>query len=142
MIYLLDTNVISEISVRPRPAPEVVSWAKSLPSGNMYLSVITIGEIEAGIAAAPDSKRRAHYAQALDDLRQEYQDRIAPIDEPGAIAYVKLHRRLKAAGTNIDPADALIAATAIANDWVVATRNAKHFERTGATVVNPWEQAA
>ncbi|MGG7571339.1 hypothetical protein [Streptomyces sirii] len=76
MIYLLDTDVISEISVRPRPAPEVVSWAKSLPSGNMYLSVITIGEIEAGIAAAPDSRRRAHYAQASDDLRQVGAGRI------------------------------------------------------------------
>lgn len=53
MIYLLDTNVISEISVRPRPAPEVVSWAKSLPAGNMYISVITIGEIEAGDGCDP-----------------------------------------------------------------------------------------
>ncbi|SOE11016.1 MULTISPECIES: type II toxin-antitoxin system VapC family toxin [unclassified Streptomyces] len=142
MIYLLDTNVISEISVRPRPAPEVVSWAKSLPAGNMYISVITIGEIEAGIAAAPDNRRRAHYAQALDELRREYQDRIAVLDEPGAIAYVELHRQLKAAGTSIDPPDALIAATALANDWTVATRNAKHFERTGASVVNPWDHAA
>ncbi|MFD5737988.1 PIN domain-containing protein [Streptomyces sioyaensis] len=68
--------------------------------------------------------------------------RIAVIGEPEAITYVAMHRRLKAAGTNIDPADALIAATALANDWTVATRNAKHFERTGASVVNPWDHAA
>ncbi|TJZ46124.1 type II toxin-antitoxin system VapC family toxin [Streptomyces piniterrae] len=142
MIYLLDTNVISEISVRPRPAPEVVDWAKSIPAADVYISVITIAEIEAGIAAAPDITRRARYAQALDDMRQEYQDRIAVIDEPEAIAYVKLHRHLKATGTGIDPPDALIAATALANNWTVATRNAKHFERTGAAVVNPWEHAA
>ncbi|MEU8912303.1 type II toxin-antitoxin system VapC family toxin [Streptomyces nigrescens] len=142
MIYLLDTNVISEISVRPKPSPDVVAWAKSLPASNMCISVITIAEIEAGVAAAQVPSRRAHYAQALEEMRREYQDRIAVIDEPAAIAYVKLHRQLKAAGTNIDPADALIAATALANDWTVATRNAKHFERTGASVVNPWDHAA
>ncbi|UQA92975.1 PIN domain-containing protein [Streptomyces halobius] len=52
-----------------------------------------------------------------------------------------MYQRLKAAGTSIDPADALIAATALANDWTVAPRNAKHFARTGAAVVTPWEHS-
>ncbi|MFF4696952.1 PIN domain-containing protein [Streptomyces chattanoogensis] len=76
------------------------------------------------------------------DVRHIYRSRIAVIDEPEAITYVKLHNELKAAGTSIDPPDALIAATALANNWTVATRNVKHFERTGAAVVNPWEYSA
>ncbi|MGW2630183.1 PIN domain-containing protein [Streptomyces chattanoogensis] len=142
MIYLLDTNVIAELSVRPKPAPEVLDWAKSLPASDMCISVITIAEIEAGIAAAPDAERWARYSEALDEMRRQFQDRIAVIDEPEAITYVKLHNELKAAGTSIDPPDALIAATALANSWTVATRNVKHFERTGAAVVNPWEYSA
>ncbi|MFF4949085.1 type II toxin-antitoxin system VapC family toxin [Streptomyces chattanoogensis] len=142
MIYLLDTNVIAELSVRPKPAPEVLDWAKSLPASDMCISVITIAEIEAGIAAAPDAERWARYSEALDEMRRQFQDRIAVIDEPEAITYVKLHNELKAAGTSIDPPDALIAATALANNWTVATRNVKHFERTGAAVVNPWEYSA
>ena len=57
MIYLLDTNVVSEITTRLKPAPAVVAWARSVPSTGLYLSVITIAEIEAGIAETPDLKR-------------------------------------------------------------------------------------
>ncbi|GAB7030869.1 type II toxin-antitoxin system VapC family toxin [Streptomyces sp. NPDC021749] len=140
MNFLFDTNVIAELTTRPKPDPRVLAWFHTTPRPRRYLSVITVGEIEAGVAATTDTTRRERYAQTLADVRHEYRNRIVGIGEPEAIAYVALHRRLKAAGTNIDPADALIAATAIANDWIVATRNAKHFERTGATVVNPWEE--
>ncbi|AZS74278.1 VapC toxin family PIN domain ribonuclease [Streptomyces lydicus] len=142
MTFLFDTNVIAELTTRARPDERVLAWFHTTPRPLRYVSVITIGEIEAGVAAAPDAFRQERYAQALAEVRQEYRMRIVPIGEPEAITYVALHRQLKAAGTNIDPADALIAATALANDWTVATRNAKHFERTGAAVVNPWEPAA
>ncbi|WP_254895793.1 PIN domain-containing protein [Streptomyces sp. NA02536] len=73
-------------------------------------------------------------------MRHEYRDRIAPIGEPEAAAYLTIHKALKAAGTSIDPPDALIAAPALANGWTVATRNINHMARTGALVVNPWEE--
>ncbi|WP_231976037.1 PIN domain-containing protein [Streptomyces sp. 3214.6] len=88
----------------------------------------------------PGSCKAARYAQALAAVRHEFRDRIAPIGEPEAAAYLTIHKTLKAAGTSIDPPDALIAATALANGWTVATRNIKHMARTGALVVNPWEQ--
>lgn len=53
MIYLLDTNVVAEITTRPKPAPAVVAWARSVPSPALYLSVITVAEIEAGIEGTP-----------------------------------------------------------------------------------------
>lgn len=141
MIFLLDTNVIAELTTRPNPDPRVVAWFRSTPRPNRYVSVITIAEIEAGVAATTDPARQTRYAQALAVVRHEYHDRIAPIGEPEAAAYLAVHKALKAAGTSIDPPDALIAATTLANGWTVATRNIKHMARTGAAVINPWEQA-
>ncbi|MER7395627.1 type II toxin-antitoxin system VapC family toxin [Streptomyces sp. NPDC000151] len=142
MIFLFDTNVIAELTTRARPDERVLSWFHSTARTSRFVSVITMAEIEAGVAAAPDAIRQRRYAEALNKVRREYRDRIAVIDEPEATSYVALHRELKAAGTCIDPPDALIAATALAHGWTVATRNAKHFERTGVAVVNPWEHAA
>ncbi|MCX4676491.1 hypothetical protein OG413_14475 [Streptomyces sp. NBC_01433] len=67
-------------------------------------------------------------------------NRIAPIGEREAASCLAIHKPLKATGTSIDPPDALIAATALANGWTVAIRNIKHMARTGTLVVNPWEQ--
>ncbi|MEU0841293.1 type II toxin-antitoxin system VapC family toxin [Streptomyces sp. NPDC005962] len=139
MIYLLDTNVVAEISVRPKPDPSVVAWARSLQAHSLYLSVMTLAEVQAGVEAASDPARQARYAQALADLRSEYHGRVAEIGEREATAYLALHKSLKANGTCIDPPDALIAATALANGWTVASRNTKHLKRTGALLINPWE---
>jgi len=63
VIYLLDTNVVAEITTRPKPAPAVVAWARSVPAPALYLSVITIADIEAGIAAAPDPLSRGNLTE-------------------------------------------------------------------------------
>lgn len=139
MIYLLDTNVVAEITTRPRPDPIVVAWSRAVPAPALYLSVITIAEIEAGIARTPDALRRASFERVLEDIRDEYRDRIAVIGEREALAYLAVHRELKSAGASIDPPDALIAATAIANGWTVVSWNVKHLARTGALMLNPWE---
>jgi predicted nucleic acid-binding protein len=139
VIYLLDTNVVAELTTRPKPAPAVVAWALSVPAPALYLSVMTIAEIEAGIAASPDPHRRVAFERALDGIRDEYRGRIAAIGEREAGAYLAVHRKLKANGTSIDPPDALIAATAIANGWTVVSRNIKHLARTGAITLNPWD---
>ncbi|MFD9308000.1 PIN domain-containing protein [Streptomyces sp. NPDC060048] len=69
MIYLLDTNVAVEITTRPKPAPAVVAWARSVPAPALYLSVITVAEIEAGIQGTPDLVRRTAFERALADIR-------------------------------------------------------------------------
>ncbi|WP_405855784.1 type II toxin-antitoxin system VapC family toxin [Streptomyces sp. NBC_00090] len=139
MIYLLDTNVVAEITTRPKPAPAVVAWARSVPATGLYLSVITIAEIEAGIAQTADLVRRAAFERALDGIRDDCSARIAAIGEREALAHLSLHRKLKSAGTSIDPPDALIAATALANGWTLVSRNIKHLARTGVLLLNPWE---
>ncbi|MGW2839641.1 hypothetical protein ACWCWD_17770 [Streptomyces sp. NPDC001493] len=65
MIHLLDTNVVAELTTRPRPAPAVVAWARSVPSPSLQLSVITIAEIEAGIERMPASERPARSGARL-----------------------------------------------------------------------------
>nr|WP_203597764.1 type II toxin-antitoxin system VapC family toxin [Streptomyces sp. SID7909] len=137
---MLDTNVVAEITTRSKPDQRVLAWFRSTARPNRFLSVITVAEIEAGVDATVDLVRKADYAQALAAVRREYAGRIAPIGEREAAAYLTIHKTLKAAGAGIDPPDALIAATALANGWTVATRNIKHLARTGAMVINPWEQ--
>ncbi|MEU3375286.1 PIN domain-containing protein [Streptomyces sp. NPDC006660] len=141
MIYLLDTNVVAELTTRPRPAPAVVTWARSVPAPDLRLSVITIAEIEAGIARTPDAERRILFERALAAVRDVYSGRIVGIGEREASAYLDIHHRLKKTGVGIDPPDALIAATAAAHGWTVATRNVKHLVRTGALVLDPWQYA-
>ncbi|WP_307825164.1 PIN domain-containing protein [Streptomyces sp. M2CJ-2] len=88
----------------------------------------------------PDRDGQARYARALAAVRHEYRDRLVPFGESEAAAYLLIHKTLKAAGTSIDPPDALIAATALAHGRTAATRNIKHMARTGALVVKPWEE--
>ncbi|SEQ29407.1 PIN domain-containing protein [Streptomyces radiopugnans] len=140
MIYLLDTDVVAELTTRARPDPRVTARFRSTAGLNRFLSVITVAEIEAGVAATPDPVRQARYARALAAVRHEYHDRIASIGGPEAAAYLAIHKTLKAAGAGIDPPDALIAATALADGWTAATRNIKHMARTGVLVINPWEE--
>ncbi|MBV2153455.1 type II toxin-antitoxin system VapC family toxin [Kitasatospora sp. SUK 42] len=139
MTCLLDTNVVAELTTRPKPAPAVIEWARSVPAPRHFLSVITVAEIEAGVEATSDPLRRAALEHVLNGIRAEYQGRIAVIGEQEAAAYLAVHHRLKSSGTSIDPPDALIAATAIANGWTLVSRNVKHLARTGAAVLNPWE---
>lgn len=139
MIYLLDTNVVAELTTRLRPSPEVVAWARSVPAPSLYLSFVTLAEIELGIAAVQDAGRRAVFERALSGIRHEYEDRITVIGESEAVAYLAIHKRLKSAGTPIDPPDALIAATALAKGWTLVTRNTKHLTRTEVLMINPWD---
>ncbi|WP_327384490.1 hypothetical protein [Streptomyces sp. NBC_01207] len=88
---------------------------------------------------APDPVRRTAFERALTDIRDRYRDRIAAVSGREALAHLALHRRLKSAGTSIDPPDALIAVTALANGWTLVSRNIKHLARSGALLLNPWE---
>lgn len=97
-----------------------MAWFRSTARPNRFLSVITVAEIEVGVAATPDPVRQARYPRALAAVRHEYGDRITPIGEREAAACLTIHKTLKAAGTSLDPPDALVAATALANGWAVA----------------------
>ncbi len=137
MSFLIDTDVLSELRKTKRD-PSVVSWLESVPSSELWLSVVTVGEIEKGIAV--QRRRDPPFAESLHEwletILRLYEDRVIPVDTEIARRWGRLSGEL-----GHDGADLLIAATAIENGLRVATRNTRHFEPTGAPVFNPFELA-
>ena len=133
-MILLDTVVLSELR-KPKPSAAVVKWLSRQRDSELFLSVVSVGEIERGI-----EKKRASdppFAQTLgrwlDDLLNLYADRILPITPVVARRWGILSARV-----GHDGADLLIAATAITHGLQVATRNIRHFAPTGVSVINPF----
>ena len=134
-MYLLDTDVLSALRRRERhPGP--VRWVVSQRTADLYLSVVTVGEIERGITQ--QQRRDPSFAQELavwlDRVLAWYGDRILLVDTATSRRWGRLSATL-----GHDGADLLIAATALEHGLTVVTRNIRHFEPTGVSVVNPFE---
>jgi toxin FitB len=138
MNYLLDTNVISEL-VAPEPQPQVLDWLDSLDPRTVYLSVITIGEIQKGIARLPASARR----QQLHDwlvyqLPARFAGQILVLDTAVMLTWGVLVAELEQRGRPLPAIDSLIAATARHHHCTLVTRNEKDFADTGIALFTPW----
>jgi tRNA(fMet)-specific endonuclease VapC len=139
MKYLLDTCVVSEL-VSKIPNSKVVEFVDSLDYDDVYLSVITIGEIIKGIEKLPRSKRKQELHTWLrEDLLARFGGKIIPIDNDVITAWGMLIARLELAGTPIPAIDSLIAATALTFAFSLVTRNVDDFEGSEVEIVNPWE---
>jgi toxin FitB len=136
-MYLLDTVVISELRKR-QPDPAVVQWLSQRAESELFLSVLTIGEIQRGITGKrQDDPAFAEALSAwLDALLRNYGDRILPVSTEVARLWGDLSWRVK-----YDGADVLIAATALSRGLVVVTRNVRHFDPLGVKVINPFDTA-
>lgn len=138
-MFLLDTNVVSELrKVRLGRADErVAKWADSVDAGDLYLSVITIQELEIGVLLAErrDPAQGAMFRAWLNShVLPAFAGRVLPVDIAVAQRSAKLHV------PNPRPIrDGLIAATALVHGMTVATRNVADFEPSGVPVLNPWE---
>lgn len=140
MSFLLDTCVISEM-VKARPNLEVVRWIDSVEEGKLFLSVLTLGELEKGIAKLQDVSRKEVLQEWLEqDLAERFAGRILPIDMSVAVAWGKMQGEAERNGNQLPVIDALLAATAQTNGLTLATRNVVDFERCGSRVFNPWER--
>jgi predicted nucleic acid-binding protein len=140
-MILLDTNVISETQ-RQEPNARVLDWIDAQALETLYLSVITVAELRAGIALMPSGKRRASLHENLEKrLLPMFANRVLSFDIACTKAYADLLATARAAGLGIETADALIAAIALANGFTVATRDTSPFEAAGLNVINPWEAA-
>lgn len=138
MKYLLDTCVLSELFTK-QPDPKVVEFVDSLDPDDVYLSVITIGEIVKGIEKLPNSRRRQElHAWLKEDLLSRFQGKIIPIDEDVIVEWGILTARIEVAGKPMPAIDSLIAATAQANRLAMVTRNVDDFSASGVELVNPW----
>ena len=141
MSWLLDTCVISEL-VKPRPTPAVVAWIDACDEETLYLSVITIGELEKGVARLALSARRAKLQSWVRrDLAERFSGRLLAVDQPVAARWGALAGESAAREQPLPVIDGLIAATSLEHDLTVVTRNTDDFKRCGARCFNPWDEA-
>jgi predicted nucleic acid-binding protein len=136
-MYLLDTNVISELR-RPRPHGAVVAWLQSVADGDLYLSAVTLGEIQAGIEFTrdQDAAKADEIEQWVDLVAASYN--VLPMDAEAFRLWARLmHRRSDALYE-----DAMIAATAKVHSLTVVTRNVSDFAHFEVDLLNPFEPGA
>jgi predicted nucleic acid-binding protein len=135
-MFLLDTNVVSELRRPTHADASVLAWSRSVAAADLYLSAITVLEIEQGALMAlrrDATKGKMFLGWLHDQILPAFKDRILPIDSVVALCCAKLHVP--------DPKserDALIAATAIAHGMRVVTRNVADFEPMSVELLNPW----
>lgn len=133
-MYLLDTNVVSELR-RPRPHPSVVQWISEIPPDQLFLSAVTIGEIQAGIENVRDrNPQKARVLEGwLEDVVSSFG--VLPMDSVAFKEWARLKHRQSRALVE----DAMIAATAVIHRLTVVTRNVRDFRRFGVPIRNPFD---
>lgn len=138
MSYLVDTNAISEFR-KKQPNEKVLDWFAAQAEESLFLSVITIGEIEKGIAKIIDPIGQTNYEIYLENLILRFDRRILPISLKIGRRWGKLIGTLQKTGRVLPFWDSLIAATALEHDLTIITRNSADFDESGARVLNVWE---
>lgn len=139
MKYLLDTCLISEL-VKKVPHPAVAIWLDEQDEQSLFLSVLTVGELQKGISKLPDSARKDELQSWVEhDLALRFTGRIIDVDMEAMLIWGQLQGESERRGEILPVMDSLIAATAKAHGLVVVTRNVKDIERCLVRVCNPWE---
>jgi predicted nucleic acid-binding protein len=134
-VYLLDTNVVSELR-RPRPHGAVVAWLQAIPDSNLYVSAVTIGEIQAGIELTREQDSEKASELWLEQVAESYN--ILVMDARTFRSWARLMHRQ----SDHLIEDAMIAATAAVHDLIVATRNIRDYRRFGVKTFNPFSASA
>jgi toxin FitB len=135
--YLLDTNVHSEVR-RPRGEANVKRWISSMPAGDLYISVLTLGEVRRGIGHLErrDRAQAEIYEAWLITVRRDYEDRILPVDAEAAEEWGRMN-----VPDPISIVDGLMAATARVKNMTFVTRNTSDLARTGVRLLNPFDHS-
>jgi predicted nucleic acid-binding protein len=137
--FLLDTNCISE-PLRARPDPRVLAWLQTANENQLFLSVLTIGEIRRGIALLPQGQRRTRFETWLDlELRPRFAERLLPVSHVIADRWGLLDAEMRLKGRTVAAIDGLLAATALHHGLTVVSRNVADFSQAPVPLLNPWE---
>lgn len=140
MKVLLDTCVLSELR-RPKPHPRVRKTIQEFAAEDLFVSVLSLGEIAKGIARLRDKDRKRDLESWLRLIERHYAERVIGIDLETAHAWAELTAAAQNTGRVVPVIDGLIAATARRHGLHVMTRNVEDFEPTGVLLVNPWASA-
>jgi len=135
---LLDTCVLTELR-QPEGHPAVKSAVAEILDADLYLSVLTVGEIAKGIGLLAAGRKKKALTSWLTGLETEFGDRILAIDIETARLWGELTARAQKSGIIIPGVDGLLAATALRHGLRVMTRNTGRFEASGALIIDPWE---
>ena len=137
-MILVDTNVVSE-PLRPIPEARVVEWLDAQALETLYVSAITVAELRFGVQFLPAGRRRDRLHEDLErKVLPMFAGRVLVFDLPASQAYAELMAQARAAGLAIATSDGYIAATAVANGMMVATRDTAPFKAAGLETIDPW----
>ncbi len=138
MKYLLDTCVISEL-IKPQPSRKVVEWMRRQDESALFLSVVTIGEIEKGIARLERGRRKQLLRGWVDNtLSRRFSGRILSFDYETASRWGRVSGEAERKGKPLPVLDAMLAATALTHGLTLATRDTGVLASTGTEIFNPW----
>jgi predicted nucleic acid-binding protein len=135
--YLLDTCLLSEL-VKPVPHAAVLEWMAAQQAENLFVSAMTLGELERGVMKLPPSRRRHELTTWMTQVALDFEDRVLPFDHETAHVWADMCARTEAKGRPLAAFDSIIAATAIQKGLTVVTRNERDFEPAGVPLMNPW----
>jgi toxin FitB len=135
--FLLDTCLLSEVW-KPAPNEGALGWLSSSSEDELFLSVLTLGEIKKGIEQMPDGKKKQRLARDYGAIRSRFSSRILPITDVVAERWGDLSAQARRAGARLHVVDGLLAATALVTGLTVVTRNVADFATTPVPLVNPW----
>ena len=145
MTYLLDTCILSKLRRMSKYSdPKLRTWIEQHPASLYYVSVFSIAEIQAGIAKIPNepSDRKKYKSDLEDwlfnDLVPDFEGRIIDFDLKTAHRWGSLVGEFKQKSINFPIIDSILAATALHHELIMVTENVADFEKTGVTIVNPW----
>ena len=138
-MIILDTNVLSAL-MQPSPNPQVKAWLDQFGMEQMWLTSITVMEIEFGIALLPQGKRREALQNSFHTmLRQGFVTHIIEFDDNAALVAAQLFASCHKQGRNQEVKDMQIAGIAYCKGAMLATRNTKHFQDLEIELINPFE---
>ena len=134
-VFLIDTNVVSEL-VRPAPDPSVLRFLAR--ESDLWLSVVTLHELNFGAARIADVGRRRRLTEWIEFVKARFRGRLIVIDQVIAELAGRARAHAMAQGRSVDPLDALIAASALSRSMTLATRNMRDFVALEVVAFNPW----